>query len=316
MRILVTGAAGFIASHIIEELLNATKVTHVLGIDNFQSGKESNLKHNLDNDKFSFLEADIRDADRMFKLSKDYEAIIHHAALISVPLSIDEPVLTEDINVKGTINLLEACRKNNIKSFAYASSSAVYGDCAQTPLNESFNGNMLSPYAISKLANEHYANLYSRLYGISTTGFRYFNVFGERQDPNGAYAAVIPKFIDAQNKGERPIIFGDGEQTRDFIYVKEIAKMNAHVALQEPLEQSIVCNLAYGKGISVNELYKRISEEMNFGENPIYKEERKGDIKHSVANIDEIRKRLLFNPQYDFNQGLKQTIIWFKNQRK
>ena len=314
---LVTGAAGFIGSHLVEELLALNQ--EVIGIDNFLTGKKINLDlikiaqpKNFKNN-FSFYEIDITNADQLNELPKiDY--VLHQAALGSVPRSIENPIDTNHNNVTGFLNMLVFAKNQNIEKFIYASSSSVYGDHPELPKIEDQTGNLLSPYALSKKVNEQYAEVFSRVYKIKTVGLRYFNVFGPRQDPNGQYAAVIPKWINATLQNKPIIINGDGSTSRDFCYIKNVIQANILAALGDmPDKNAGIYNISCGGQTTLNELAKFIQDEValyvkNLKSEILYQDFRKGDIKHSIADISMASKFLGYDPEYDFESGMKETI--------
>ena len=314
---LVTGAAGFIGSHLVEELLTLNQ--EVIGIDNFLTGKKINLDlikiaqpKNFKNN-FSFYEIDITNADQLNELPKiDY--VLHQAALGSVPRSIENPIDTNHNNVTGFLNMLVFAKNQNIEKFIYASSSSVYGDHPELPKIEEQTGNLLSPYALSKKVNEQYAEVFSRVYKIKTVGLRYFNVFGPRQDPNGQYAAVIPKWINATLQNKPIIINGDGSTSRDFCYIKNVIQANILAALGDmPDKNAGIYNISCGGQTTLNELAKFIQDEValyvkNLNSEILYQDFRKGDIKHSIADISMASKFLGYDPEYDFESGMKETI--------
>jgi len=314
---LVTGAAGFIGSHLVEELLALNQ--EVIGIDNFLTGKKINLDliktaqpKNFKNN-FSFYEVDITNADELNELPKiDY--VLHQAALGSVPRSIENPIDTNHNNVTGFLNMLVFAKNQNIEKFIYASSSSVYGDHPELPKIEEQTGNLLSPYALSKKVNEQYAEVFSRVYKIKTVGLRYFNVFGPRQDPNGQYAAVIPKWINATIQNKPITINGDGSTSRDFCYIKNVIQANILAALGDmPDKNAGIYNISCGGQTTLNELAKFIQDEValyvkNLNSEILYQDFRKGDIKHSIADISMASKFLGYDPEYDFESGMKETI--------
>lgn len=314
---LVTGAAGFIGSHLVEELLTLNQ--EVIGIDNFLTGKKINLDlikiaqpKNFKNN-FSFYEIDITNADQLNELPKiDY--VLHQAALGSVPRSIENPIDTNHNNVTGFLNMLVFAKNQNIEKFIYASSSSVYGDHPELPKIEEQTGNLLSPYALSKKVNEQYAEVFSRVYKIKTVGLRYFNVFGPRQDPNGQYAAVIPKWINATIQNKPITINGDGSTSRDFCYIKNVIQANILAALGDmPDKNAGIYNISCGGQTTLNELAKFIQDEValyvkNLKSEILYQDFRKGDIKHSIADISMASKFLGYDPEYDFELGMKETI--------
>jgi len=303
MKFLVTGGAGFIGSHLVEELLKRNYEVRVL--DNFSTGKRENIKE-FEKD-IELIEGDIRSYHIVEKAVKGIDIILHQAALPSVPRSIKDPITTNDVNVGGTLNILEAAKENNVKRVVFASSSSVYGDTPTLPKSEDMIPNPLSPYAVSKLAGEKYCQLYSRIYGLETVILRYFNVFGPRQDPNSQYSAVIPKFIKAIKEDKRPIIYGDGTQSRDFTYVANVVEANI-LAANAKVDSGIIMNCACGGQITLNELVNEINKILKKNIEPIYNEPRIGDIKHSYADIELINRKLNFKPIFNFYEGLKFTV--------
>lgn len=309
---LVTGGAGFIGSNIVEKILYLGHKVKVL--DNFSTGKRENIAEFLKKSNFELIEGDIRDINTCRTACKDVDYVIHQAAWGSVPRSIEMPVLYDDINVKGHLNMMQAARENNVKKFVYASSSAVYGDDPILPKQEGSEGKVISPYALTKRINEEYADLYYRLYGLETVGLRYFNVFGKRQDPNGAYAAVIPKFVKELLGGIQPVIYGDGETSRDFIFIDNVVEANLKACIATSEASGKAFNIGYGEKTSLNDLYKKLSELLEKNDiSPRYEKEREGDIKHSTASIEKAKEILKYNPQYSVNEGLELTIDWYKN---
>lgn len=310
--ILVTGGAGFIGSHIVEELLKSN--AKVVVLDNLSTGFRENVSLFLGHPNYKFIEGDIRDMNTCIQASKDVYAICHQAALGSVPRSIEFPHNTHETNGTGFLNMLHAAKENGISRFVYASSSSVYGDITESPKKEGFEGNLLSPYAVTKRLNEEYAAVYNQLHGIETVGLRYFNVFGPRQNPNGAYAAAIPKFLDAMlHKGEI-IINGDGNQTRDFTYVKNAVFANL-LALSTSNAQAFgeMYNVACGRSLSLNEIVRTLENELlNLNNKPTHRvingPDRQGDIRDSLANISKIENLLSYKIQYDFEAGIKEYL--------
>ena len=307
---LVTGGAGFIGSNLCEAILSMGHRVRVL--DNLATGYEKNIAVFRDNPKFEFVEGDIRDFAVCDRVCRGVDYVLHHAAAVSVPESIEEPVEYTMTNIMGTVNMMEAAAKNGVKKFVYASSSAVYGDDETMPKREEVLGNRLSTYAVTKYAAEEYAYQYMLHYGLDCYGMRYFNVYGCRQDPNGAYAAVIPKFIECLLRDEPPTINGDGEQSRDFVYVEDVVQANllACVAPHEAAGEAY--NVASGKRSSLNEMYAVLSELLGKDLKPVFAPERKGDIRHSGADISKIKKKLGYAPEYDFEKGIKEAIQWYK----
>lgn len=311
-KFLITGGAGFIGSNLCEALLKRGHFVRCL--DDLSTGKEENIQPFLENPNFEFIKGDIRDLDTCMNACKNIDYVSHQAAWGSVPRSIEMPLVYEEINIKGTLNMLEAARQNNVKKFVYASSSSVYGDEPTLPKREGREGNLLSPYALTKRTNEEYAKLYTKLYGLETIGFRYFNVFGRRQDPDGAYAAVIPKFVKNLLENEAPTINGDGTQSRDFTYIENVIEANLK-GMQAPREAAgEAFNIAYGGQVNLNELYQKLSELLNKKIEPVYGPERGGDIKHSNADIGKARKLLRYAPDYSFEQGIELTIEWCRKE--
>lgn len=310
-RFLVTGGAGFIGSNIVEVILNAGYKVRVL--DNFSTGKKKNIEDFLSCNNFELIEGDIREIEVCKKACKNIDYVIHQAALGSVAGSIEDPVLYNDVNVNGHINMMEAARENRVKRFIYASSSAVYGNNEGFPKKEGEEGVLISPYALTKKINEEYANLYHRVYGLETIGLRYFNVFGKRQDSEGRYAAVIPKFVKELLAGEVPCIYGDGETTRDFVYIDNVVQANLKACFADKTASGKVFNIGNGKRSTLNNLYVKLSELLDKRDiQPVYCEERKGDIKDSTADITQAVEILNYIPEYSVDRGLELTIDWYK----
>lgn len=315
-KILVTGAAGFIGSNLCDELLNLGN--EVVALDNFATGKRENIESYLDNDKFSFVEGDIRNLTDCQKAVNGVDYVLHQAALGSVPRSIKDPITSNDVNVSGFINMLVASRDAGVKRFVYAASSSTYGDSKSLPKVEDKIGKPLSPYAITKYVNELYADVFSKTYGLETIGLRYFNVFGRRQDPNGAYAAVIPKFVGQFMKGESPVINGDGEYSRDFTYIDNVIQANILSLIAEnPQAVNTVYNVAYGDRNTLNDLVgylKKYLSELDPKINDIeviHGPNRLGDIPHSLASIDKAKQLLHYNPKFSLQEGLKEAVNWY-----
>ena len=317
---LVTGAAGFIGSNLVERLLSLGQC--VVGLDNFSTGRKTNLleiKTNVDAgewDNFHFHECDILDFEEICKLMSDTKHVLHQAALGSVPRSISNPLNTNLANINGFINVLEASRLNGIETFTYASSSAVYGDHPVLPKRETEMGKLLSPYAVTKAANELYAGVYSDLYNIKTTGLRYFNVFGPRQDPDGAYAAVIPKWIDAIYNDKTLQINGDGKTTRDFCYVENVVRANLQAAFRSNINMSGVFNISCGEETSLNDLQELIIATLldlgvTANHNVIYNGQRQGDIRHSLADVSSAKYSMHYEPEIFIDQGIELTCTYF-----
>ena len=305
-EIVVTGGCGFIGSHIVEELLKSNKVTI---IDNLSSGKIENLE-NPNHENLTLIEGDLLDLD-LEEILKGKDYVFHLAAKVSVPGSVEEPLDYNESNVDATLKLLVACKNNDVKKIVFSSSSAVYGENLNMPLKESELPMPTSPYAAQKASGELYLKSFYESYGLHYVALRYFNVFGPRQDENSPYAAVIPKFISAILKGENPVIYGDGEQTRDFIYVKEIAKAN--ISACESDYNGIV-NVALGKSMTINHLFDIVSDVLESDIEVKYLDERPGDIKHSLADISNLKK-INFKPEENkFEEQLRETVEWFKEQ--
>ena len=311
--ILVTGVAGFIGSHIAEEFLNLGY--KVRGIDNFSNGSIDNIELLLLNDNFEFLEGDICEFDTCLNVCKNVSYVFHEAAWGSVPRSIKKPLEYTKNNIVGMHNMLEASVKNNVKKFIYASSSSVYGDNKEIKKSVGNEGNVLSPYALTKKVDEELAKLYYEVYELKTIGLRYFNVFGERQNSNSIYAAVIPKFINSIINDKEIIINGDGNQTRDFTYVKNIVEANINIVSNCNPIYGRTYNVACGNSLSINELYEKISKYLNKKVSIKYAPERKGDVKNSLADIAETNKYLNYKPLYNFDEGLIKTINWYLKNR-
>jgi UDP-N-acetylglucosamine/UDP-N-acetylgalactosamine 4-epimerase len=309
-RFLVTGGAGFIGSNLVEALLRQGYKVSVL--DNFSTGKRENLEDFSSNPNFKLIEGDIRDLETCIRACNDIDYVLHQAAWGSVPRSIEMPLDYEKINIKGTLNMMVAARDSKVKRFVYASSSSVYGDEPKLPKVEGREGRLLSPYALTKKVNELYGEVFFHLYGLETIGLRYFNVFGKRQDPDSLYAAVIPKFVKALLKDESPTINGDGKQSRDFTYVENVVEANlkACLATKEAIGQ--VFNIAYGGRVYLIDLYNELCRLLGKKIEPVFGPDRKGDIKHSNADISKAGQMLGYEPQYDIYSGLKLAIEWYK----
>jgi UDP-N-acetylglucosamine/UDP-N-acetylgalactosamine 4-epimerase len=314
--ILVTGGAGFIGSNLCEALLK--KGNKVVCLDNFATGKRENLEQLLKDSNFTLIDGDIRKLEDCLKATEDVDYVLHQAALGSVPRSIKDPITTNDVNVSGFINMLVASRDNRVKRFVFAASSSTYGDSESMPKVEDIIGKPLSPYAITKYVNELYADIFSKTYGLETIGLRYFNVFGRKQDPNGAYAAVIPKFVSQLMKGESPIINGDGNYSRDFTYIDNVIQANL-LSLVTTNEKAIntVYNVAYGNRNTLNDLMFYLKECLSEFDSEvkrvkvIYGPNRPGDIPHSHASVEKAKKLLNYNPQFTLQKGLKEAVKWY-----
>ena len=307
---LVTGGAGFIGSNLCEVLLN--KGYKVKCLDNLSNGKQENVDLFINNPNYIFIEGDIRNLDTCIEACQGVHYVLNQAAWGSVPRSIEMPLLYEEINIRGTINMMEAARKNNVKKFVYASSSSVYGDEPNLPKKEGREGRLLSPYALTKMVDEEYGKLYSKLYGLDTYGLRYFNVFGKRQNPNGEYAAVIPKFINQILNDERPMINGDGKQSRDFTYIENVIEANLKACKASSQVAGESFNIAYGGREYLIDVYNYLCKELGKNVQPIFASERKGDIKHSNADISKAREMIGYNPSWSFESGIQAVIEWYK----
>jgi UDP-N-acetylglucosamine 4-epimerase len=313
INILVTGGAGFIGSNLVESLLGNEEVRLIRILDNFSTGYHKNIATYVSHPKFELVEGDVRNSEDCDNACKGIDAISHQAALGSVPRSINDPLTSHDVNVNGFLNILEAARKNNIKRIVYASSSSVYGDLPDSPKLEKRVGKVLSPYAATKMTNELYAEAYSRNYDMTLIGFRYFNVFGPKQDPKGPYAAVIPLFVKAALNNESPLINGDGTITRDFTPVENVVKININ-GLTLPLEsvKHEVVNVACGNTTSLNDLWQMIKIIAGANTHATYGPNRKGDIFFSLADIKKAKELLAYKEQLDLTEALKKTIDWYK----
>ncbi len=305
---LVTGGAGFIGSHIVDELLARGDEVRVL--DNLATGKRENLAHCLK--RIDFIEGDIRDLETCLRACAGIDYVLHQAALGSVPRSIEDPLTSHEVNVTGTVKMLLAARDAGVKRFVYAASSSTYGDHPGLPKVEGRIGNPLSPYAVTKYADELYASVFGRCYGVETVGLRYFNVFGPRQDPYSQYAAVIPLFVSALLRGEAPTINGDGEQTRDFTYVGNAVAANL-LACTAPAAAGEVFNIACNERISLNTLYGRLQELLGTEISAEYGPPRVGDVRDSLADIDKARRLLGYADIVKFDEGLKRSIEWYRD---
>ena len=307
---LVTGGAGFIGSNICEALLDMGYKVRCL--DNLSTGHIENIQPLMENKNFTFIEDDIRDLDACMKATEGVTYVLNEAAWGSVPRSIEMPLLYEEINIRGTLNMMEASRQNGVKKFVYASSSSVYGDSTILPKKEGQEGNVLSPYALTKKVDEEYGKLYKKLYGLDTYGLRYFNVFGRRQDPNGAYAAVIPKFLKQLMNGETPTINGDGKQSRDFTYVDNVIEGNLRACLASSEAAGEAYNIGAGGREYLIDVYHHLTDALGLDVEPNYGPARKGDIRDSNADITKARENLGYDPSYDFKAGIKLAIDWYK----
>jgi UDP-N-acetylglucosamine/UDP-N-acetylgalactosamine 4-epimerase len=315
-KILITGGAGFIGSSLCEYFLS--KGHAVVCLDNFSTGFKSNISHLANNPQFTLIEGDIRNLQDCREAVKGVSYVLHEAALGSVPRSIEDPVTTNDVNIGGFLNMLVASRDEGVKRFVYAASSSTYGDSEVLPKVEDKIGRPLSPYAVTKYVNELYADVFSRTYGLETIGLRYFNVFGRRQTPNGAYAAVIPKFVMQLMRHESPVINGDGNYSRDFTYIDNVIQMNELALFSEnPRAVNTVYNTAYGDRTTLNTLVAGLKKYLSEFDSEIanvaiiYGPGRLGDIPHSHASIDKAKNNLGYNPRYALDDGLKEAVGWY-----
>lgn len=315
-NITITGGAGFIGSNLCDHFVS--KGCRVTCLDNFATGHRKNIEHLHASGRFTLIEGDIRNMEDCRAAVEGADFVLHQAALGSVPRSLKDPITSNDVNVSGFLNMLTAARDAGVKRFVYAASSSTYGDSTNMPKVEHIIGKPLSPYAITKYVNELYAEIFSRAYGIETIGLRYFNVFGRRQDPNGAYAAVIPKFVMQLMKHESPVINGTGDYSRDFTYIDNVVQMNERAILADhPEAANTVYNTAFGERTTLNDLVAYLKEFLSaydpaIADVPIiYGPERAGDIPHSLASIDKARRLLGYDPQFSMRQGLEQAVNWY-----
>ena len=306
---LVTGGAGFIGSNLCERILQLG--CKVICLDNFSTGKRENISDFCKDNNFTLIEGDIRDLDTCLNACKGVDFVMHQAAWGSVPRSIEMPLLYEEVNIRGTLNMMEAARQCGVRKFVYASSSSVYGDHPALPKKEGEEGNVLSPYALTKRADEEYGKLYKKLYGLDTYGLRYFNVFGKRQDPNGMYAAVIPRFIRQLMHDEVPIIYGDGRQSRDFTYVENVVEANLKACLADSETAGEVFNIAYGGREYLIDIFHALAKALGKNIEPQFGPARAGDIRHSNADISKAKQLLGYDPDYDFKRGLDLAVDWY-----
>lgn len=307
---LVTGGAGFIGSNLCEKLLDMGY--HVRCLDDLSNGLKANVDLFAANPRYTFMLGDIRDMDTCLEACKGVNYVLHQAAWGSVPRSIQMPLLYEDVNVRGTLNMMEAARQQHVKRFVYASSSSVYGDEPTLPKVEGREGNLLSPYAVTKRSNEEWGRQYTIHYKLPTIGLRYFNVFGRRQNPEGVYAAVIPQFIKSLLSNERPVIHGDGLQSRDFTYIDNVIQANLKACLA-PSEATGMCyNIAYGGRETLIDVYHSLTDALGVDIEPIFSSDRAGDIKHSNADISRARELLGYTPEWNFQRGIHEAIAWYR----
>lgn len=310
-KFLITGGAGFIGSNVTEALLNAGYKVRCL--DDFSNGKRENITDFLSHPNYELVEGSITDLDTCMTACHGVGYVSHQAAWGSVPRSIQMPLLYEEINIRGTLNMMEAAKEHQVKKFVYASSSSVYGDEPTLPKVEGREGNVLSPYALTKKTNEEYGRLYAQVYGLETVGLRYFNVFGRRQNPHGDYAAVIPKFLSALLSAEAPTINGDGEQSRDFTYIENVIEGNLKALASDSEVSGEVFNIACGGQVTLKTVYETLERLVNVSLPPKYGPDRVGDIKHSNADIRKAQALLRYQPDYSFEEGITEAVDWYKN---
>ncbi len=308
---LVTGGAGFIGSNLCEAILNLGY--RVRCLDNLSTGKQENVEMFIENPHYEFIKGDIKDFETCLMACENVDYVLNQAAWGSVPRSIEMPIFYCANNITGTLNMLEAARQQGVKKFVYASSSSVYGDEPNLPKTEGVEGNLLSPYALTKRCDEEWAKQYTKHYSLDTYGLRYFNVFGRRQNPDGMYAAVIPKFIKQLINGEQPTINGDGKQSRDFTYIENVIEANLKACLAPHDVAGQVFNIAYGGREYLIDIYYTLNKALEKDIEPIFGPERNGDIKHSNANIQKAKDLLGYEPDYDFARGLNEAIEWYKD---
>ncbi len=309
-KFLVTGGAGFIGSALCEAILGLGYEVRCL--DDLSTGKQANVDMFSENPNYEFVKGDIKDFETCLKATEGIDFVLNQAAWGSVPRSIEMPLFYCANNIQGTLNMMEAARQNGVKKFVYASSSSVYGDEPNLPKTEGVEGNLLSPYALTKRCDEEWAKQYTMHYGLDTYGMRYFNVFGRRQDPDGAYAAVIPKFIKMLMNDERPTINGDGKQSRDFTYIENVVEANLKACLAPHEAAGQAFNIAYGGREYLIDIYYTLTKALGKDIEPNFGPDRKGDIKHSNADISKAKHLLGYEPDYDFASGLNEAIEWYK----
>lgn len=307
-KVIITGGAGFIGSNLARYL---SSDNHVLVIDDLSTGHMENIKDLIDDKKIDFIKGSVTDLPLLQKTFKGIHYVFHEAAIPSVPRSIKDPITTSNVNINGTLNVLLAARDCGVKKVVYASSSSVYGDTPTLPKKEEMNPNPLSPYAVGKLAGEYYCSVFTEVFHLPTVALRYFNVYGPRQDPTSEYAAVIPKFISKILNGTPPVVYGDGEQTRDFTFIDDVISANI---LAAESDATGIFNAAGGKRISINELAKTVMALCNKNLEIEYKEARPGDVKHSLADNSKAKEKFTYSPKFDIKNGLKETIRWFQKQ--
>lgn len=307
---LVTGGAGFIGSNLCEALLDMGYQVRCL--DNLSTGKQENVDLFMERPGYSFTKGDITDLHTCMEACKGVDYVLHQAAWGSVPRSIEMPLYYEEVNIRGTLNMMEAARQQRIKKFVYASSSSVYGDHPVLPKKEGQEGNLLSPYALTKRVDEEYGKLYTKFYGLDTYGLRYFNVFGRRQDPEGVYAAVIPKFIKLLLNNEQPVINGDGRHSRDFTYIENVIEANLKACYASHEAAGEVFNIAYGDREYLIDIYYHLAKALGKDIEPKFGPERKGDIKHSNADISKAKRLLGYEAEWNFEKGIEAAIEWYR----
>lgn len=307
---LVTGGAGFIGSNLCEAILR--KGCHVRCLDDLSTGKMENIEGFLSDNRFEFIKGDVKELVVCMDACENVDFVLHQAAWGSVPRSIEMPVFYCANNICGTLNMLEAARVKGVRKFVYASSSSVYGDEPNLPKREGIEGKLLSPYAVTKRCDEEWAKQYTRLYGLDTYGLRYFNVFGRRQDPDGAYAAVIPRFIRMLLKGEQPVINGDGRQSRDFTYIENVIEANLKACVAGKEVAGEAYNIAYGGREYLIDVYYSLRNALGVDIEPIFGPERAGDIRHSNADISKAKEKLGYYPEWSFERGIREAIEWYK----
>ena len=311
---LVTGGAGFIGSNLCEALLAMGCTVRCL--DDLSTGKYENIEPFLEKERFTFIKGDIRDLETCKKAVEGADYVLNQAAWGSVPRSIEMPLIYEEVNIRGTLNMMEAARQSGVKKFVYASSSSVYGDSTELPKREGREGKVISPYALTKKTDEEYGRLYKELYGLDTYGLRYFNVFGRRQDPDGMYAAVIPKFIKQLLHGETPTINGDGKQSRDFTYIDNVIEANLRACKADSSAAGEAFNIGAGGRLYLIDMYNQLCQALGVNVAPDFGPPRKGDVRDSNADISKARKLLGYDPSYDFEKGIMLAIDWYKEYLK
>lgn len=319
LSFLVTGGAGFIGSNLVEYLLEH-RAGKIIILDNFSTGKKNNIGAFLENDNVILIEGDIRDLNTCREAVKGVDYVLHQAALGSVPRSLQDPITTNDVNICGFLNMLVAVKDSSVKRMVYAASSSTYGDSQSLPKEEEVIGKPLSPYAVTKYVNELYADVFIRSYQMELIGLRYFNVFGQRQDPNGAYAAVIPKFVNQLINKEQVKINGDGNHSRDFTYIKNVVQANIlSLFVSSPESVNQIYNVAYGENINLNDLFTVLKTELSrydksvLDMEPFHGDERLGDVRHSLASIDKAKRLLNYDPKYSLKEGIKEAISYYWN---